>query len=154
MHQHREVRSFFCAIAQAQCSQHITLSRDSYARSTPHAALAFYLFPKVIFRLFHLIIFGISLNLFDDLVYLFHFQINDVIHDALRILHMLLELIKIERRIGCKRLIDIAEKIDAQQTTRIVRAQGNFTTRIGAHGSKTKVCITIRNAFAQNGIPK
>ena len=96
MHVHGEFGGFLRAIAQSHGGNHIALGRDAHARTAAHATLATNLFPKMIFGTLHFIALGVFLYLVHDKVYLLHLQVNDVVHDTLCHLHMLLELVVVE----------------------------------------------------------
>ena len=89
--------------------------------------------PKMILGGLHLIALRVALDLLQDEVNLLHLEVDDVIHDALGKLHMLLELVEIEFRLSGKRMIDVAVEVEAKQTAAVVRAEGNLTAGIGAH---------------------
>ena len=154
VNRNREVGSLLCTISQSESCQHITFGSNAYASTTSHTALLLYLLPKMVFGTLHLVGLWILLYLLQYEVYLLHLKVHDIIHQSLRKLHMLSKLIEIERCLWSKWIVYIAIEIDAEQTTRVVRAQWNLATWICAHGTEAKVGIAVRDALSDDGIPE
>ena len=102
----------------------------------------------------HLIILRVSLYFLQYQFNLFQLEVDDVIHDALSQLHMLLEQLKIEICIFSEWVHHVRVQVDSQQTAGVIRAQRNLTTRVGSYCAESQVCIAIRNRFTQNGVPE
>ena len=66
----------------------------------------------MIFCMLNVIVLRIVPYLLHDAVNLLHFQVNDVVHDALCHLNVLTKLIKIESCFWRKRILNIAVKVD------------------------------------------
>ncbi|MPM31394.1 hypothetical protein SDC9_77949 [bioreactor metagenome] len=95
-----ELGCFFGSVTQVQCGQHIALGCDTHTGTSSLSALLVYLLPKHVLGTFYFLAFGIIFYLLDDLFYLFKFQINNVIHDALRQLYVFLKQFEVEISIG------------------------------------------------------
>ena len=96
VHFFRKFGSLFCAVTQSHGSQHVTFSRDTYARTASQTRFAINLFPQVAFCSLHFHAFRVRVYLFKNPFNLFQFQIDDVVHDALCQCHMLLEQFEIK----------------------------------------------------------
>ena len=87
-------------------------------------------------------------------MYLLEFQVYDVIHDTLCLLHMVAEEFEVEARVLRKRLINIGIEVDSEQTATVVRAEGNLAARVGADGAEAEVGVAVGHALSQDGIPE
>ena len=106
------------------------------------------------FGLFNFHRFGIRVYLFKYLFNLFSFEIDDIIHDALCILHMFTEQIEIEMSFAGKRIHYIGVEIDGEKSAAVVRTERDFSARIRGNRSESKIRIAVRNGFSQDRIPK
>ena len=91
MNRYSKISSFLSTIAQSHCSNHIPFSRNTDTGTTPQSTLLFNLLPKMTFSSLYLLILRIIANLIQNQINLFHFQINDIIHDTLSQLSMFKE---------------------------------------------------------------
>ena len=66
----------------------------------------------MIFSMLDVIVLRIATYFLHNKVYLFHFQVNYVVHDALCHLNMLTKLIEIESCFRRKRMLNIAVKVN------------------------------------------
>ncbi len=83
MHFRGESGGFGRAVAQAEGCEHVALSGYAASCAASFERLFAYLVPEVQFRLFHFPRFRIGLYFFYDAVDFLHFEVDDVVHDAL-----------------------------------------------------------------------
>ena len=118
MYTDREVGSLGRAITQAHGSNHIALAGCAV---------------------------GVGLDLVENLLDLFHLQIDDVIHHALSAGHMLGKQVKVEVCLRSEGVLYITVKVDGNQAATVVGTQWDFATRIGRDGLETQVGIAVGN---------
>ena len=154
VHLHAEVGSLLRAIAQSHGGNHVTLGSDAYTRSAPHATLLLDLFPEVHLGTFDLHRLRVAFYLLHDQVYLLQFQVDDVVHQSLGLLHMLLEQLIVEIGVLLEGILHIGIEVDAQQSAGVVGTEGNLTARIGADRTESQVGIAVGNTLAKDGVPE
>ena len=68
--------------------------------------------------------FGLRVGLYlgEDGIYFLHFEVYDVVHDALCLAYMLPEKVEIEFGLCCERIFDVAVKVDCEQAAAVIRA--------------------------------
>jgi len=81
------------------------------------------------FSSFDFLRFGIAIDFLQNQIDFFGFQINDVVHDTLRKLHMFGKQFEIEISIFFERIHHIRVKIDGEQTTTVVGDTTEFRRR-------------------------
>ena len=64
------------------------------------------------------------------------------------------ELVEIEVCLLGKRILDVTEQIDRQQSATVIRAQRNLAARIGGYRYEAFVGIAVGNTLANNRIPE
>ena len=104
MYADAEVGGFLRAVGQSHCCYHITLSRDAQTGASSLRALVLYLLPKMIFGVLDVVGLRVVLYLVHDKVNLLQLQVDNVVHDALCLGHVLLEEIKVEACLRCERI--------------------------------------------------
>ena len=154
MHTYAYIGGLLRAVTQTQRGNHVAFGSYAHAGAPSHAAFAFNLLPKVIFCTLHLIILRIVFYLLHDEVYLFEFQIHNIVHNSLGDSHVFGKLVEVEIGLFGKRINHIAKQVYAKQATTVVRTERNFATRISADRAKTQVGIAVGDAFAQYGVPE
>ncbi len=154
MDRNAEVRRILSSIAQAQGCQHIPLSGNSKTRTAAFTTLLFDLLPEMIFRILHLFALRITLDLIQDAINLLHLQIDNIIHQTLAILDMLLEFIKIEISIFRERVLHIRIEVDCQEPATVIRTERDLPTRIRAHSPESEISIAVGHALTEDRIPE
>ena len=107
--------------------------------------------PLCFFDLFSL---RIICDLIENQIYLLLFQIDDIIHQSLRLSCVVAELLEVERGLLRKWIFYIIIQIDGQQSATIIGAKRNLSTRIRAHRAETKVGIAVGDTFAYDCVPE
>ncbi|MNL58448.1 hypothetical protein D3C87_1820840 [compost metagenome] len=108
--------SFITTISQTHSRQHIAFCGNANPCSSSLFSLGLDIYPQIHFCAFNFISFRIFSYLFKNRIYLFKFQIYNIIHNALSSMNMLFKQIPIELRFGSERLIYIREQINSQQS--------------------------------------
>ena len=154
MHTYAYVGGLLRSVTQTQSGNHVAFGCYAHARAPSHATFALNLLPKVVFCALHLITLRVVFNLLHDEVYLFEFQIHNVVHYSLGNSHVFGKLVEVEIGLFGKRINHIAKQVYAKQAAAVVRTERNFATRVGANRAKTQVGIAVGDAFAQYGVPE
>ncbi len=149
-----KIGGLFGAVTQIQSRQHIAFGSSTHTGSAALGCFGFDLFPEYAFCAFNFGVFGIGINLFEYPVDFFHFQIDDIVHDALSQRHVFFEKLIIKTCFCCKRFIYIGIQVDGQQAATVVGAKRNFTAGIGGNRTESQIGITIGYRFVQYSIPK
>ena len=90
----------------------------------------------MVFCALHLITLRVVFYLLHDEVYLFEFQIHNVVHYSLGNSHVFGKLVEVEIGLFGKRINHIAKQVYAKQAAAVVRTERNFATRVGANRAK------------------
>ena len=151
---HRELGSFISTITQAHSSHHVTFGGSSHACTAALQGLGLNLVPQVQFGSLHLTSLGIALDFVDDSLDFLHLEVDDVIHHALGIAHMLAELVEVKVSILREGLFDIGIEIDGNESAAVVRTKGNLAARIGRDGAETQVGIAVGHSLTGDGVPE
>ena len=149
-----EIDRFVRTVAHAQCGDHVALGRDSQTRAAALDRHFMHLLPEVALHVADVRLFGIGVDLMNDLLDLFQLQIDDVVHHAHCLAHMGAELFEVERRLLREGFVDVAEKVQRQQAARVVGAERNFTAGIGRDGVEALVGIAVGHALADDRVPE
>ena len=107
VHFHREVGGFLRSVVQVHGGYHVALAGYAHACAASHAALALYLFPKVLFGSLHLAALRVALHLIYYKVNLFQLQVHNVVHQPLGSLHVLAEQLEVETGRTGKRIFHV-----------------------------------------------
>ena len=102
MHFHGECGGFLGAVAQAEGGQHVAFGGGAYAGAAALQGLVAYLFPELVFGVLDFVVLGVGFYLGDDHVDFLHFQVDDVVHDALRVAHVAAVEVEVEFGLGVK----------------------------------------------------
>ena len=154
LHLDSESDGLIGTVAQSQGGEHVALGRDAQACATPLEGHRPDLFPQIQLDAAHVLVLGVGGDLLDDQLDLLQLQVDDVVHHAHCLGYVLLELGEVELGLLGKRIVDIGQQIERQQTARIVGTQGNFAARIGRNRDETLVGIAIGDALADDRIPE
>ena len=154
MHLDGECDRFVRTVAHPQRGDHVAFGGDAQAGAAAFERHFAHFFPEVALHVADIGLFGIGVDLGDDLLDLFQFQVDDVVHHAHGLAHVVAEFCEIERRLRGEGFVDVAVKIQRQQTARVVGAERNFAARIGRDGVEPFVGIAVGDAFAQDRIPE
>ena len=154
MHIHAEVGSLLRTVAQTHCRYHVALGCDAYTRAASLRTLALYLLPEVILGVLDVVALRVVLYLRHDKVNLLQLQVDDVVHDALRLSYVLLEQLEVELRLLRERIFHVRVEIHREQTARVVRTERNLAARIRRYGLETEVGIAVGDALAYDGVPE
>ena len=116
----RKFNGLIGAVGKTHSSEHISFGGGTHTGAASLRCFGFNFFPQLKFGVFNINIFRIRFDFSYYPVNLFHFQIDDVVHDALSQLYMFAEKIKIKPGFGGKWLVDIRIHIDGQQPAAII----------------------------------
>ena len=138
---------------QAQGGQHVALGRDAEAAAAPFEALHLDIQPQVVLHLLDFVALGVGLYLLEYLLHLLQLEVNQVVHQALPLGHMLAEQFEVEARLRREGVLDVGVKVDRLQAAAVVRAQRYLAAGVGADGAVAEVSIAVGHTFADDGVP-
>ena len=144
----------FGAVAQSHGCKHVAFGCYAHTGAASLRTLVLYLLPQMILGMLDVVALRVVANLVHDEVDLLKFKVDNVVHDALCLSHVLLEEVEVEACLGCKRILDVCVEVDGKQSARVVRTERYLATWVGADGLESEVGIAVGNTFAQNGVPE
>ena len=141
-------------VTQSECGNHVALGGGADTCTTSFESLSTYFFPQVTLGLLHLGTFRVGVNLGENRVDFLHFQVDDIVHDALCLGDMLPKQVKVKLSLRGKRIFHIAVKVHGKKAAAVVRTQRNLAAGIGGNGTETEIGIAVGHRLADNRIPK
>ena len=118
----REGDGLVGGVTFAQGGQHVALGGDANARAAPLQAFLADVLPKVHFGAFHFVVLGVGGYLGQNGIDFLDFEVDDVVHHALRNGYMLREKLMVEAGFGRKRMVNVAVKVDGDESAAVVGA--------------------------------
>ena len=104
---HREICCFVGAVAGSQSGQHVAFGGDAKTSTSALNGFLFDVQPHRPFPGFNILSLRISINFIQDPVYLFQFQVDNVVHNPLCLVHMVDEQFRIKAGISRERFIHV-----------------------------------------------
>ena len=154
MHLDGECDRFVRTVAHPQRGDHVAFGGDAQAGAAAFERHFAHFFPEVALHVADIGLFGIGVDLGDDLLDLFQFQVDDVVHHAHGLADMRLEPVEIELRLLGEGVVHIAQQVHRQQAARIVGAERNLAAGVGRNRHEALVGIAVGHALAQDRIPE
>ena len=151
---HGKVGGIIGAVTGTKCGKHVAFCGDAESGTSSLDGLFLDVQPEIPLAGLDLLPFRVALDLFEDPVDLFKFQVNDVIHHPLGFVDMRDKKFRIEAGFGGEGLVDVIVKVDRQQAAAVVGTERNFTAGICGNRMEAKIGVAVGNRFPQHGIPE
>ena len=151
---HREGYRFVGAVSEPQCGEHVALGGDAESRAAALECLLAYLLPQGELYAADVEVFRVVFYLVVDDVYLFEFEVDDVVHQSHGRLHMAAELVEVELRLRGEGVVHIAVQVYRQQAAAVVGTERNLAAGVGGYRAEAFVGIAVGYRLTDDGIPE
>ena len=142
------------AVADTEGGEHVAFSGDAQPGTTSLEGLFSDFQPQVTFHAFHIVRFGVAVDFGEDLVHLFKFEVDDVVHQSLGVMDVLLEEGHVEGGFVRERVFNVAVKVNGYQTAAVVRAKRDFAAGVGGDSEEAFIGVAVGDGFAVDGVPE
>ena len=142
------------AVGESKGGEHVAFRGDAQSGTAALQRLLADLEPELLFHAFHVLTLGIALDLGQDGVNLLQLQVDNVVHQPLRVLHMLAEARHVEDRIVGERVIDVAVEVHGDEAAAVVGTERNFAAGVGGDGLEALVLVAVGDGLAEDVVPE
>ena len=151
---HCEVDSLLRTVGQTQSGQHIALGGDTQTSTTTLQCLFADLLPQLQLHSTNVLVLGVACDLRDDGLDLLQLQVDDVVHHTHCLIDVRLEQVEIELSLSREGVLNVAIKVDSQQSAAIVGAQRNLAAGVGRNRYEALVSVAVGHTLADHRIPE
>ena len=108
----------------------------------------------MILSVLNVVILRVVSNLRHDEINLLQFEVDNVVHDALRLSNVRTEEFEVEFCLLREWVLHVRVEVHREQAARVVRAEWNLATWVCRNGAETEVGIAVGYALAYDGVPE